>query len=145
MIRYGLCEPIERVKCVAGVGSRHDPSVVWFVEGLVDHGVMQTPVNPVYQEVGEEDEDRELKVVVEWERSVTKPVVELGIALDLQSEESGGEKRHEWHGCVCLLDLLFDLVLEVLRVVEGGLVKHEHVRQRRTQEIEDDTKEPVLG
>lgn len=85
-------------------------------------------MDEVYQEVGEEDEDRKLQIVVERKGSIAESVVEFGVALDFEGEESGSEKRHERHRCVCLLDLLLDLVLEVFRVVKCGFVEYENIR-----------------
>ena len=45
---------------MAGERSRHDPFVVRLVQSLVNAGVVQTTMNPVDEEVGEEEEEREL-------------------------------------------------------------------------------------
>ena len=60
----GLSEAIERVEGVRGKGRRHDPLVVRLVQALVNHRVVQTAVDPVDEEVGEEQEQRELEEVV---------------------------------------------------------------------------------
>lgn len=55
-----LREAVERVEGVRGVGCGNDPFVVRLVEGLVQAGVVQAAVDPVDEEVGEEEEDGEL-------------------------------------------------------------------------------------
>lgn len=120
---------------MAGVRSRHDPFVMWLVQRLVDHRVMETTVNPIYQEIGKENKDRELQIVVAWERLLVQSVVELGIAFDFESEKAGGEEGHARHRRLCLLDLHPHLVLEVFRVIEGRLVKHEDVRKSGADKV----------
>jgi len=89
MIWCRLGEAIERMKSVAGVRRRHDPFVVGLVQCLVDHRMVQPSVNPVDEEVGEEDEEWELKVVVQREGGFVEPVVEFGVALDFEHEACG--------------------------------------------------------
>jgi len=84
-----LGEAIERVESVAGVRRGHDPLVVGLVKCLVDHGVVQTSVNPIDEEVGKENEERKLEVVVEREGSFVESVVEFGVAFDFENEARG--------------------------------------------------------
>jgi len=64
VIWHALGETIEWVESMAGIRSRHDPLVVWLMECLVDHGMMQPAVYKVNEEVGKEYEDGELEIVV---------------------------------------------------------------------------------
>ena len=52
----------------------------------------------------------------------------LGVSADLKQEPGHGEDGHDGEGDVGLLHFELDLVLEVARVVEGGLVEDEEVR-----------------
>lgn len=104
--------------------------------------MVEASVNPVDAEIGKEDEYRELQVVVEREWSVIKPVVEFGIALYFQGEEASCQQSHTRHGRHSLLDLHGHLILEVFRVVEGGLIEHEDIGEGSADEVEDDTEEP---
>jgi len=52
---------VERVR---GEGRGHDPLVVRLVDVFVDAWVVETAVDPVDGRVGEEEEERELQVVV---------------------------------------------------------------------------------
>ena len=51
VVRDGLSEAVERVECVRGVGRRHDPFMVWFVQTPVDAWVVETAVDEVDAEV----------------------------------------------------------------------------------------------
>ena len=99
-------------------------------------------MNPIDEAVGKEDEERELEVIVHWERRFVELVVELGVAFDLEDKADGGEKGHGGHGRLCLLDFHPYLIPEVFRVLKGGLVKDEKVGKRCADEVEDDTKQP---
>lgn len=126
-----------------GKGCRHDPLVVRLVQGLVDAWVVQAAVDEIDEEVGEEEEDRELEKVVPGPWALSGCVVELGVAAALGDEASRGQNRHDGHGGVGLDHLKTDLVLEELGVCEGSMVEDEVVRGCRDDEIEEDTKEPV--
>lgn len=65
VVRYTLRESIYGVEGVAGVRCRHNPLVMRFVQRFVNRGMMQTPVNPVDAQICEENEQWELKEVVE--------------------------------------------------------------------------------
>ena len=47
VVWYTLREAIQGVEGVAGVRCGHNPLVMRFVQRLVNHGMMQSPVNPV--------------------------------------------------------------------------------------------------
>ena len=69
MVRHTLREAVQRVESVACVGGGHDPFVMWFMQGLVYLWMVQAPVDPVNQEIREADEEWELEIIVEVERS----------------------------------------------------------------------------
>lgn len=75
MVRHALRPAIKRMECVRRKRRRHDPLVVWLVKGAVDQRVMQAAVNPVDEEVSEQDEKRELDKIVKRERGVRGVVV----------------------------------------------------------------------
>lgn len=131
---------VERVR---GEGSRHNPLVVWLVDVLVDAGVVQTTVDPVDGRVGEEEEERELQVVVPESRALVYGIVQLRVSADLEQEPGYGEDGHDGEGDVGLFHLLLDLVFEVSWVVEGGLVKDEVVRGACENVVDEYAKEPT--
>ena len=51
MVRYALREPIQRVKRMACVWRRHDPFMMWFMQRLVEHRMMQPSMYPIDQKV----------------------------------------------------------------------------------------------
>jgi len=138
----GLREAVERVEGVRGERRRHDPLVVRLVQGLVDGRVVQAAVDQVDEEVGEEEEERELQDVVPEPRPVGGRVVELGVAAALGDEADGGQQGHQGHGAVGLDHLELDLVLEELGVREGVVVEDEVVGGRGDDEVEEDAEEP---
>ncbi len=64
MIWYTLRKPIQWVEGMAGIWSRHDPLVMGLVQRLVNSRMVQTPVDPVDAQIGEQDKQRELQDVV---------------------------------------------------------------------------------
>jgi hypothetical protein len=99
-------------------------------------------VDVVYAEVGEREEERELGEVVPQPRTVLHGIVYLRIATHLQQEPRGGEDGHDREGDVGLAHLEADLILEVSRVVEGGFVEDEDVREGCDEVVDDDAEEP---
>ena len=105
VVRHALAETVHRVEGVAGVGCRHDPFVVRFVQGFVDVGVVQATMDPVDAAVGEQEEERELEVVVGpakepdcWVRGyVCEGVVDEAVASDFGDEGGEGEDGHPWY------------------------------------------------
>ena len=95
MIRYTLRKPIKWMKRVAGVRRGHDPLMVGFMQNFVDLGMMQAPVDPIDEEIGEQDEERELKVVVQAKRSIARGVIEFCVAAYFAEEKGGREDGHD--------------------------------------------------
>ena len=118
--------------------------MVRLVQGLVHKRMMQASVNPVDAEVGEEDEERKLDHVVPGEGGLGWQVVQFRITTHFGKHAHGSQKRHQWHGPVRLADLQPDLVLEILGVVFGRLVENEVIGQSSAQEVQNQSKEPVL-
>jgi hypothetical protein len=100
-------------------------------------------VDPVYEAVGEHDEERELDNVIPESWAVCGGVVELAVTLDFKPEYGGGEERHNWQRDGGLLDLEGDLVFEIFGVLEGVFVKNECERKRCKDEIDDQAKNPT--
>ncbi len=90
VVREGLREAVEGVKGVRGKGRGHDPLVMRFVEALVNRGVVEGAVNPVNAEVGKEDEERVLEVIVLGEGGGRRGIIELGVAAHFGEEEGCG-------------------------------------------------------
>jgi len=99
VVRYALREAVQRVKCVAGERSGHNPFVVRLVQAFVDHLVMQTAVDPVDKAVGEGDEEGELQDVVPEARTVSGGVVHFGVAADFEEEGGNSKCSDEGDGC----------------------------------------------
>ena len=132
------------VEGVRGERRGHDPLVVWLVDVLVDAGVVQAAVNPVDAQVGEADEEGNLGVVIPSSRAVFGAVVELGVSAHLGQEPGNSEDGHDGEGDVGLLHLKLDLMFEVSRVVEGGLVEDKEVGCAGEDVVDKETKEPGL-
>lgn len=64
MIRDRLSEAIEWMESMRCEWCGHDPFVVRLVQVSVDHGVMQTAMNPVDQKISEQEEEWELQPIV---------------------------------------------------------------------------------
>lgn len=127
MVRKRLREPIQRVEGVARVRAGHDPSVMRLVETLVDNRMVQTPVDPVDQKIGEHDEEGHLHPVVPASGALGARIVEFGVPAYFEEEHGprgDGHGRHRGDG---LSDLLADLVFEELGVLEGLLIEEEEV------------------
>lgn len=122
---------------------RHDPFVMRFVESLVNLGVVQGSVDPVDEEIGEEDEKGELQVVVQGKWLIRRIVVEFSVATNFSEEEWRGEDGHDGESDHGLADFEGDLVFEVFRVGKCGMVKDKDIRQRGADEVDDKSKEPV--
>ncbi len=137
VVWHALCEAINWVESVACVWCWHDPLVVWLVESLVYPRVVQSTVDPVDQEVGEEDEDGELEVVVEVEWCFGGCIVEFAVASDFSGKEWARHDGHDGHCYHCLLHLEANLVLEVFRVLECVLVEDEEIGERSANKIDE--------
>jgi hypothetical protein len=123
-----LKSTIDRVESVAGEGGRHNPLVVSLVKVLVDARVVQIAVNPVDAEITEDNKGGKLEDIPPEARTFFGGVVELAVATDFGEEDWGVQDGHDWHRLVGLLDFKPNLVLDVLRVVQGALVEDELVR-----------------
>ena len=99
-------------------------------------------MNPVDAKICKADEQRELQVVVEGERSVRRHIVEFCVPTDLGKETRSGEDGHQWHRDHGLADLEFDLVLEVLGMGEGSVVENENIGEGGADEVKEYTKDP---
>lgn len=99
-------------------------------------------MSPVDAQVGEEDEERELRVVVPAAGALLRGIVELAVAAHLGDEGERGADCHDGHGHVGLFHLETDLVLEKFWVAERLLVKDEDVRQSREDKVVEDAEEP---
>lgn len=142
VVRNALRPAVDRMEGMRGIGSGHDPFVVWFVESLVDKGMVQPPVNPVNEEVGKGDEEGELQNAVVWEGLVSDRVIEFGISSDLGHEKRHGQQGHDGQRSHCLGDLKANLILEVFGVLKCGLIEDDNVRQGCTDEVNEETKNP---
>ena len=142
MVRYRLSKAVERVEGVRGVWSRHNPLVMWLMERLIKARVVQASVDQIDEEVGEEDEDRKLEVVVEVKGRLGRHVVQFGVASHFGCEAGSGQDRHARHGSHCLLDLHPDLVLEIFRMFECVMVENKIVRGSREEEVEHQPEDP---
>lgn len=67
-------------------------------------------------------------------------VVEFAVAADLSNHQRRKDKRHEGHRFHGLFHFEFDLIAEVLGVLESLLVEYEEVRQRSEDIVDDQTK-----
>ena len=80
---------------MTGVRRGHDPLMVGFMQTFVEQGMMQAPVDPIDEEIGEQDEERELKVVVQAKRSIGRGVIKFCIAAYFAKEKGGREDGHD--------------------------------------------------
>lgn len=94
VVRHTLRPTIEWMKSVRCERGGHNPFMMWFVQGSVDQRMMQTAMNPVDEEVGEQDEKWKLNKVVKRERSISGIVVQLSITPDLGQEERNSKDGH---------------------------------------------------
>lgn len=75
MVRYALCEAVERVESMARIRRGHDPLVVGLVQNSVKARMVQASVNPIDEEVGKTDEEWELQDIVQPKGSVGRRIV----------------------------------------------------------------------
>ena len=142
MVRYALGPTVDWMESMTGERCRHDPFVVWLVESLVNVWMVETSVDPVDEEVREENEEWELDEIVEVERRIVERVVHLCIASNFGGEEGCSEECHARDRHHSLLDLKLDLILQIFRVSESVVVKDEVVGQAGTNEVQNKTKYP---
>lgn len=127
MVGHALCKAIQRMECVACIGGRHDPFMMRFVKRLVDLWVVQASVDPVYEEIGKDDEQGELQIVVQGEWLIGRIVIEFSVAANFAEKEGRGEDGHNGESNHGLAYFEGDLILEVFRVSKGGMVEDEDV------------------
>lgn len=144
MVWHTLGPAVQGVESVGGVRARHDPFVMRLVEGFVDARVVKATVDPVDEEIGEEDEEGELQDAVIREGLLGNGVIELGVAPDFQNKERRSQQGHWGHGAHGLLHFHGDLVSQELGVVVGGFVPDEDIRERRNHEVDQESKDPGL-
>ena len=82
MVRHTLRPSVQRVESVRSIRARHDPLVMRLVQGTVNARVVQTSVNPVNEEIGKADEERELQNTVVWERFFGDGIVEFSVSAN---------------------------------------------------------------
>jgi hypothetical protein len=92
----GLRKSIKGMEGMRSEGRWHDPLVVWLVEVLVDPWMVKTPVDPVDEEVCEEEEDGELEDIVPHSWTLLCRVVDLAVATNLKPKRSRGQDGHAW-------------------------------------------------
>lgn len=83
MVWDRLSKSVQRMECMRSVRGWHDPFMVRLVEVLVDQRMVFHTVNPINEEVGEENEEWELQKVVPETWALLGRVVHLAIASDL--------------------------------------------------------------
>lgn len=142
VVGQGLRPAIYGVEGVAGIGRGHDPFVMRLVQHLVDSWEVQPAVDEVDPEIGEDDEERELHVVVPHAGAFGSGIIELCEAAVFGYEERRCEDGHDGQRARGLSDFIADLVLEEFGVVEGRLVEDEDVGERRKYEINYETEYP---
>lgn len=144
VVWHTLGPAVQGVESVGGVRARHDPFVVRLVKGLVDSRVVKATVNPVDEEIGEEDEEWELQNAVIREGLLGNGVIEFGVAPNFQNKERRSQQGHWGHGAHGLLHFHGNLVSQELGVVVGGFVPDEDIRKRRNDEVDEETKDPGI-
>lgn len=88
---------------------------------------MHPAVDPIDEEVGEQDEERELQVAVQRERRIRRSIVEFGVAAHLAEEKGRREDGHDRQRFQSLADFEPHLILEVFRMRESGMVEDEDI------------------
>lgn len=133
---------IQGMESVGRIWTRHDPFVMWLVQGLVHQRMVQTTVDPVDEEVGEANEQGELENAIVREGFVGYTVIQLCVTSNLSDKEWGSQQRHRGHSTHRLLDFQRDLVFQELGMTESCLVPNEDVRQSRNHEVNEKTENP---
>ncbi len=142
MVRDTLSKPVQRMKRMARIRRRHNPLVVRLVQNFVHPRMMQTSVDPIYEEIGKGDKEWDLYIIVEGKGSVRRSVVEFCVATNFADEEGGGEDGHQRHGDQTLPDFKTNLVFEVFGVSKSGVVENEDIGKGCADEVDDEAKKP---
>ena len=82
---------------MARKGGRHDPLVMGLMQRLVYLRMVQAPVDPIDEEIGEADKEGKLQKVVESKRRIRGCIVQFRVPANLGDEERCGENGHDRH------------------------------------------------
>jgi len=137
-----LCEAIERMESMRREWRGHDPFVVRLVEVLVDAWVMEPSVNPVNEEVGKQQENRELQDVIPPARPLFRRVVDLAVSSDLEPKCSSCQDSHARQGLQSLPYFHANLILEILGMLEGLVIEDEVIGEASEGEVQNRSKNP---
>ena len=123
-----------------GVGMIH----LWWAlcNVLLDRGVVEAAVDEVNEEVGEDEEEGKLSVIIPISGGVREGVVELRVSAYLGEEERDCEHGDPGHSAYGLSNLHPNLVLEELGVLEGCFIEHKDVGDGGDDEIDRCAGEP---
>jgi len=95
MIRNGLREPVQRMERMRRIWCWHNPFMVRLVDVFVDNWMVLHSVNPINEEVGKEEEERELQDIVPQSRTLLGGVVHLAVSSNLCQEDGSCTQRHD--------------------------------------------------
>ncbi len=84
VVWHALRETVHGVEGVAREGGGHYPPMMRFVQPLVHHWMVQSPVDPINEQIREADEEWELKQAVKCKRRFRWGIVEFPIAADFK-------------------------------------------------------------
>lgn len=128
------------------------PLVVWFVNGLVEAGMVEDPMYPVNGIIGKEKEaarriskriTRRVTHDPQWHREdqvrpsvFVDAVIESRVAHDFGLEPRQGEERHDWERPETRVDLELDLVFEEAGMPHHVVVEYEPVGETGEDKIE---------
>jgi len=94
MIRNPLCISVQRMKSMTCKRGWHDPFMMRLMNILIDLWMVQSAMNPINQEIGEEHEERELSIVVPDAGTFGRGIVYLGVAVHFKCEDRGCHDGH---------------------------------------------------
>lgn len=127
VIRYALRKPIQWMKRVARVRRGHDPLMVGFMQSFVDFRMMQAPVDPIDEEIGEQDEERELKEIVQAKRGIRRGLIKFRVAAHFTEEKGRCEDGHDGKRFQSLANFEPNLILKIFRMHERCVVENKDV------------------
>lgn len=127
VVWHRLRKAVEWMEGMRREWSRHDPLVVWLVEMLVDARMMESSVDPVDEEVGEQQEHWELDDVVPPARTLLGGVVDLAVTSNLKPKCGSCQNGHTGQRLQRLPYFHANLVLQILRMFEGLVIEDEVV------------------
>lgn len=99
-------------------------------------------MDPIDKKVGKADEEGKLEDVVQPEGRIGRRIVQFGVPPHFTYEEWDGKNSHDGKSEGGLFDLKGDLILEVLRMGEGGMVEDKVVRKGSANKVYDEAEEP---